>query len=101
MHNRERTVEADVALLERDIEPATFVLETVYRGERRSIADGVAFPPPNERVVLCWRAAGSVEVIESVEKLYEKFGDSPRVMWRHSSGILSEAEPQSFIDSYQ
>jgi hypothetical protein len=101
MHNREQTVEADVSLLEQEIEPATFVLETVYKGERRIIADGVAFPPPNEMVVVSWRASGSTELIPSVESLYERFGDAPRVMWHHSSGILTESEPQAFIDSYQ
>ncbi len=101
MHDRERTVEADVSLLEADVEPATFILETVYKGKRRAIADGIAFAPPNENVVVCWRSSGSVEIIPSVESMYERFGDQPRVMWRHSSGILTEAEPQAFIDSYQ
>lgn len=101
MHDRETVPELDPSELEQDVEPSIFVLQTVYRGERQIVADGVAFPPPNERVVVNWRGSDSTELMDSVEALYERFGQSPQVMWRHSSGILTEAEPQELIDSYQ
>lgn len=100
MHDREAVPELDPAALEQDVEPSLFVLQTVYKGERRTVADGVAFPPPNEKVVINWRGEETMTCIGSLETLYKRFGQSPQVMWRHSSGILTEAEPQELIDSY-
>ena len=101
MHNRERVPQLDPAALEQDVEPSLFVLQTVYKGERRTVADGVAFPPPNERVVINWRGDKSTVLMDDLESLYERFGTSPQVMWRHESGLLTEAEPQDLIDCYQ
>lgn len=100
MHNRERVSEPDEDILNRDITPALFVLETVYRGARRVVADGVAFPPPNENVVVCWRN-GSIELIDTVDAMYEKFGRQPRVMWWHDEDTLAEVEPQEFMDAFK
>lgn len=101
MHNRESVPQLDPSELEQDVEPSLFVLQTVYRGERRTVADGVAFPPPNERIVINWRGDGTIEFMDSLDKLYERFGQAPQVMWRHSQDILTEAEPQDLIDCYQ
>lgn len=100
MHDRESVPELDPSALDQSVEPSLFVLQTVYKGEMRAVADGVAFPPPNERVVINWRDGG-VELLDDLESLYERFGQSPQVMWRHSAGILTEAEPQDLIDAYQ
>ena len=97
MNNREQTTEPDLDQLNVDGEPAIFVLETVYKGKRRTVADGVAFPHPNEQVVVNWRGSSSIELIDSVESLYEKYGDSPRVMWKHNEDILTEIEPESVV----
>lgn len=100
-NNRESVPQLESSALTVEVEPAQFVLQTVYKGSRETVADGVCFPPPNEQVVVNWRGSGSVELLNSIEDLYDRFGQSPQVMWRHSDGILTEAEPQDLIDSYQ
>lgn len=100
-NDREGVPELDPDRLNQDVEPAQFVLQTVYKGRRRTVADGVVFPPPNEQVVVNWRSSTSTELLDTIEDLYERFGQTPQVMWRHSDGILTEAEPQELIDSYE
>lgn len=94
MHDQENRPEV---LYEDTCEPATFVLETIYKGEPRVVADGVAFPHPHERVVVNWRTTKSVEVLDDVGALYDKFGHDPRVMWWHNREILTEAEPTAVL----
>lgn len=77
--------------------PAVFVLQTVYKGTRHTVADGVFFPPPAEQVVVNWYNTDSVELIGSVEALYERFGPAPNVLWRRSGEVLSEAEPAGVV----
>jgi hypothetical protein len=97
MNDRERRTEPDEEQLDVDGEPAIFILETVYKGSRRTIADGVAFPHPNERVIINWRGSDSIELIDTVEALYEKYGDSPRVMWKHNEELFTEVEPEKVV----
>lgn len=103
MHDREQDGAVNLADVQTESDPAVFVLETVYHGSYHVVADGVAFPPPHEQVVVNWRTNGSVELLADVEALYEQFGQMPRVMWRHSERpgeqILTEAEPASVVRS--
>lgn len=96
MHDREGDpTEPDISR-EPETEPANFVLETVYKGERHVVAQGTAFTDP-EQVVINWRGNSSVELIDSVDELYDKFGSSPRVMWLHEDGRLTEVEPDELV----
>jgi hypothetical protein len=98
MHDREREREHPDITKEPESKPANFVLETIYKGERHVVAQGTAFTDP-EQVVINWRGNSSVELIDSVDDLYAKFGNSPRVMWLHESGQLTEAEPDYLLES--
>lgn len=80
-----------------DRRPALFVLETVYQGKTHVVADGVAFHPPCEQVVINWRSTASTELLDSVEQLYAKYGAEPRVMWWHSEDVLTEVEPADVV----
>lgn len=99
MHDRERQrEEPDISNVPAN-QPALFVLETVYKGERQVVAQGVAFTDP-EQVVINWRGNSSVELIDSVDDLYKKFGTQPRVMWVHrDTDMLTEAEPDELVSS--
>lgn len=98
MHSRESTDEPDVSREPASV-PALFTLETVYKGQRRVIAEGTAFLDP-EQVVINWRSSSSVEVIDSVDELYEKIGDHPRIMWRHDDEeLVTESEPERVLQS--
>lgn len=96
MHDRERDRSAPDISADPETEPALFVLETMYRGDRHTVAQGVAFTDP-EQVVINWRGNSSVELVDSVDELYEKFGSQPRVMWLHETGVLTEAEPDRVV----
>lgn len=100
MHDRERDrTRPDISNVP-EYEPALFVLETTYRGERHIVAQGVAFTDP-EQVVINWRGNSSIELIDSVDALYEKFGSQPRVMWVHrDADVLTEAEPDELISNH-
>ena len=99
MHDRERQrQEPDITNIPEN-QPALFILETVYKGERQVVAQGVAFTDP-EQVVINWRGNSSVELIDTVDDLYSKFGTQPRVMWVHrDTDMLTEAEPDELISS--
>ena len=97
MHDRERERSEPDISREPDTEPALFVLETIYRGETHIVAQGVAFTDP-EQVVINWRGNSSTELIDTVDELYDKFGSSPRVMWLHDSGQLTEVEPDELVN---
>lgn len=97
MHNREADEQPDVSREPVDV-PALFTLEAVYKGQRRVVAEGTAFLDP-EQVVLNWRSSSAVEVIDSVDELYEKVGGHPRIMWRHDDeDILTEVEPDRVVE---
>lgn len=97
MHDRETSrTEPDITN-EPQNPPAIFVMETTYRGERHVVAQGVAFTDP-EQVVINWRGNSSVELIASVDALYRKFGQHPRIMWVHREmDMLTEAEPDELV----
>ena len=101
MHDRERfdSDEPQISTVPENV-PALFVLETVHHGKRRVVAEGVAFTDP-EQVVINWRGSSSVELVDTVDELYRKFGNQPRVMWRHEreteETIFTEAEPDELL----
>ena len=99
MHDREqKRVRPDISNVP-EHKPALFILETTYKGKRHVIAQGVAFTDP-EQVVINWRGNSSVELIDSVDDLYKKFGTQPRVMWVHrDTDMLTEAEPDELLSS--
>lgn len=100
MHDREtKRTEPDISNAPTE-QPALFVLETTYKGERHVVAQGVAFTDP-EQVVINWRGNSSVELIDSVDALYQKFGTQPRVMWVHrDADVVTEAEPDELISAH-
>lgn len=61
--------------------PGLFVLQAEVNGDTQTVAHGVSFPEPSHRVVINWGTAESLEVLDSVDSLYEKFGDEPAIRW--------------------
>jgi hypothetical protein len=97
MHDREQQSDGPDIPDEPDVPPQRFVLETTYKGEKRIVAQGVAFTDPSQ-VVINWRSGSSVELVDTVAELYEKFGNQPRVLWHTDNGMLTEAEPDELLD---
>lgn len=74
----------------------SFILEARYQGEPRVVADGVAFP--SGQIAVDWRNESGTELIPNLESLYDKYGQSPRVLWEHADGTFSESEPAALIN---